>query len=185
MATVPECRVTPSPSPLLLCRRLGVAPPSQRAAVTFRLALTAEERTRLRGHRLSGCGRDLLLQLPRGGALEPGEWLAQEDGLALVQVEPAAEALLVVRAERPLALLQAAYHLGNRHVALELHPDHLRLLVDPVLEQLLLQRGLEVCRTREPFQPEGGAYAGELTPHSHGDDHRHNHDHAPRHGEGR
>lgn len=107
---------------------------------------------------MSGCGRELLLQLPRGQALEPGEWLAQEDGLALVQVEPAAEALLVVRAQRPLALVQAAYHLGNRHVPLELRPDELRLLMDPVLEQLLLQRGLEVRRTEEPFLPELGAY---------------------------
>jgi len=157
--------VTPAPSPLLLCRRLGVAPPSQRAEATLRLALTAEERTRLRGHRLSGCGRDLLLQLPRGEALEPGEWLAEEDGLALVQVEPAAEALLVVRAKTPMALLQAAYHLGNRHVALELRPDQLRLLVDPVLEQLLLQRGLEVRRTQEPFLPEMGAYGSAHHPH--------------------
>jgi urease accessory protein len=80
-------------------------------------------------------------------------------------VEPAAEALLVVRADKPLALLQAAYHLGNRHVALELHPDHLRLLADPVLEQLLLQRGLEVRRTQEPFQPEMGAYGSVHHPH--------------------
>jgi urease accessory protein len=82
-----------------------------------------------------------------------------------VQVEPAAEALLVVRALRPVALLQAAYHLGNRHVALEVHADELRLLVDPVLEQLLLKRGLEVHRIKEPFLPEPGAYGAAHHPH--------------------
>ncbi|MFM7640842.1 MAG: urease accessory protein UreE [Cyanobium sp.] len=155
-----------SPSvPLLLSRRLGVAAPARQAQQVLRLALTAEERSRLRGHRLSCCGRDLLLQLPRGEALVPGEWLADDDGVALAQVEPAAEELLVVRALRPVPLLQAAYHLGNRHVALEVHADELRLLEDPVLEQLLLQRGLEVHRIQAPFLPEPGAYGAAHHPH--------------------
>jgi urease accessory protein len=86
--------------------------------------------------------------------------------VALVQVEPAVEALLVVRAGSPLELLQAAYHLGNRHVALELGAEELRLLADPVLEQLLRHRGLEVGRVEEAFRPESGAYGH--VPHSHG-----------------
>lgn len=143
-----------------------MATPTRRAATILQLALTAEERSRLRGHRLSRCGRDLLLQLPRGGALEPGEWLAQEEEVALVLVEPAAEEVLVVRGGNPLELLQAAYHLGNRHVALELRAEELRLLADPVLEQLLRHRGLEVGRAVEAFLPESGAYGS--APHSHG-----------------
>jgi len=158
--------VTSAPPPLVLNRRLGVATPDECSNAHLRLVLSAEERTRLRGHRRSSCGQDLLLQLPRGPALEPGEWLAQEDGVALVQVEPAAEALLVVRAGSPLELLQAAYHLGNRHVALELGSAELRLLADPVLEQLLRHRGLEVGRAEEAFRPESGAYGN--VPHSHG-----------------
>ena len=152
--------------PLVLNRRLGVAPPAPCSAAPLRLVLSAEERTRLRGHRRTSCGQDLILQLPRGAALEPGEWLAQEDGVALVQVEPATEALLVVRARSPLELLQAAYHLGNRHVALELGAEELRLLADPVLEQLLRGRGLPVARVEEAFRPESGAYGN--APHSHG-----------------
>ncbi|MFM7170704.1 MAG: urease accessory protein UreE [Cyanobium sp.] len=151
--------------PLVLTRRLGVATPAQRSEGVLRLPLTAEERTRLRGHRRSCCGRDLVLQLPRGAALEPGEWLALEDGVALVRVEPAAEEVLVVRGGNPLELLQAAYHLGNRHVALELRAEELRLLVDPVLEQLLRHRGLEVGRAVEAFLPESGAYGS--APHAH------------------
>jgi urease accessory protein len=123
--------------------------------------LTAEERTRLRGLRRSRCGQELLLQLPRGEALNPGEWLAGDDGLAWVRVEAAAEPLLVVRAEGALPLLRAAYHLGNRHVALEVRPLELRLLADPVLEHLLRQQGLEVRHVQEPFQPEAGAYGAE------------------------
>ena len=130
------------------------------------LDLTAEERTRLRGLRQTRCGQPLLLQLPRGKALLPGEWLAADDGLARVRVDPAAEALLRVQADGPQALLQAAYHLGNRHVALELRAGELRLLADPVLEGLLRQRGLEVRHACEPFQPEAGAYGG-------GSDHHH------------
>jgi urease accessory protein len=125
------------------------------------LSLTAEERTRLRGRRLSRCGQEVLLQLPRGEALRPGEWLAGEDGQPRVRVEPAAEPLLLVRAPEALLLLRAAYHLGNRHVALEVRPLELRLLADPVLERLLRQLGLEVLHGQEPFQPEPGAYGGE------------------------
>lgn len=146
------------PPPLLLSRRVGLHPSARAPGEPLLLQLTAEDRTRLRGQRQSRCGLELLLQLPRGEALRPGEWLAAEDGLARVRVEPAAEALLLVGAEEPLALLRAAYHLGNRHVALEVRPGELRLLADPVLEELLRRRGLAVRQGREPFHPEPGAY---------------------------
>jgi urease accessory protein len=179
--------VDPQP-PLLLTRRLaaaGLRPASDPGATPLRLALAAEERTRLRGLRHSVCGRALLLQLPRGEPLRPGEWLAPEGVGPLVRVEAAPEPLLVVRAPSPLALLQAAYHLGNRHVALELRPTELRLSDDPVLAHLLEHRGLVVERCQEPFQPEGGAYAGESAVHAHAHGHDHDHDHGPRPGEGR
>lgn len=129
------------------------------------LALTADERTRLRGLRHGRDSRAVLLQLPRGEPLRPGEWLAAENGLALARVEAAAEALLLVRASEPLDLLRAAYHLGNRHVALEVCPGELRLLADPVLEGLLDQRGLEVRHSLGPFHPEAGAYSGQADHH--------------------
>jgi urease accessory protein len=139
------------------------------------LALAAEERTRLRGLRHSVCGRALLLQLSRGEPLRPGEWLAPAQGPAVVRVEAAPEALLLVRAPDPLALLQAAYHLGNRHVALEIREGELRLMEDPVLAELLARRGLAVERRREPFLPGGGAYAGASPSHHHSHDHDHDH----------
>ncbi|MFN7227722.1 MAG: urease accessory protein UreE [Synechococcaceae cyanobacterium] len=130
----------------------------------LQLRLTAEERTRLRGLRHSVCGRPLLLQLQRQLPLQPGEWLLSDDPAAPpVQVEAAAEAVLVVRAGEPLALLQAAYHLGNRHVALQVQADRLILLADPVLAELLRHRGLQLEACQAPFLPEGGAYG-----HHHG-----------------
>jgi urease accessory protein len=175
-APAPAMDMTATPGePLQLTRRLGVCPegvPPEAGHSPLHLPLTAEERTRLRGLRRSACGRDLLLQLPRGEALEPGEWLAaSEDGL-LVQVVAAVEPLLVVRAADPLDLLRASYHLGNRHVALEVRADALCLLEDPVLADLLLRRGLSVERSAETFLPEGGAYAGG---HGYGEAHEHTH----------
>ena len=143
------------PAPLVLSRRLA---PEPRLAPTLRLALSADERTRLRGLRHSRDGQPLLLQLPRGEPLAPGELLAPEVGELRVLVEAAPEPLLRVRAATALALLQAAYHLGNRHVAMEIHPEELRLLHDPVLAQLLLHRGLLVEAIEAPFHPESGAY---------------------------
>lgn len=146
----------PAAQPLVLRQRGLNGPVSADGALE--LALTAEERTRLRGQRHTRCGRELLLQLPRGGALEPGEWLGATAEAPLVQVQAAAEALIQVRSTDPLALLQAAYHLGNRHVAMEIHPAELRLLADPVLAHMLEHRGMQVGHLQAPFRPETGAY---------------------------
>jgi len=161
----------PASAPLLLSRRLGQAPAADQAApegqAPLRLALTAEERTRLRGLRHSTSGQPLLLHLPRGEALAPGELLAPEGRPERVRVEAAPESLLRVRAADGLALLQAAYHLGNRHVAMELHRQELRLLHDPVLAHLLEHRGLWIDTIEAPFHPEAGAYGGHGHTHGH------------------
>ncbi len=160
----------PAAPPITLTRR-GLAAPSSPDPARWALALSADDRTRLRGLRHSRCGQPLLLQLPRGEPLQPGEWLAGEGGPALVRVEAAAEALLLVSAADPLDLLRAAYHLGNRHVALEVTATELRLLDDPVLADLLLQRGLRLEHRLAPFLPEGGAYAATGHSHAHGHSH--------------
>lgn len=137
---------------------------------SLQLPLTAEQRTALRGRRRSRCGEDLLLQLPREGPLQPGDRLM--DGLRTLQVTVVAapEPLLRVQATTALELLQAAYHLGNRHVSLELHPQELLLLRDSVLEAMLRSRGLKLSSCERPFVPEGGAYGG---------GHHHVHGHVP------
>jgi len=177
------------PAPLVLTLRL---PPAEEEASCpgpsppLQLKLSADERTRLRGLRHSVCGRPLLLQLPRGEALQPGERLAPAAGGAEVVVEAAAEPLLLVRANEADALVRAAYHLGNRHVALEVRSGELRLLDDPVLADLLERLGLDLQRRQLPFLPEGGAYGGgggaahaASHGHSHADGHPHTHGHHP------
>ena len=132
----------------------------------FELPLTADQRAVLRARRSTACGRDLLLQLPRDGVLMPGDGLADELESVCICVTAASESLLHVSAVKPLDLLKAAYHLGNRHVALELHEHELLLLDDSVLASMLKGRGLFVTQCRRPFLPEGGAYAGHSHRHS-------------------
>lgn len=149
--------MTPAATPLVLCRRQAGPPPI--GADRLQLALTAEERMRLRGRRQTLGGEPVVLQLPRDQPLQPGEWLRPAEGPAWVEVVAAAEPLLEVHADDGLALLQAAYHLGNRHVPVEIGTAALRLLDDPVLAHLLEHRGLRLSRLAAPFHPEAGAYS--------------------------
>jgi len=160
----------------VLTRRRSPGPAQPDGDRQVLLPLTAEQRTRLRGRRRTVCGLEVLLQLPRNEPLQPGDWLTDERGETTVRVVAAPEPLLVVRAGSPLALLQAAYHLGNRHVALELQEQELRLLEDAVLAEMLRSRGLQVEACVGPFHPEGGAYPdGHSHDHSHDQSQTHHH----------
>ncbi len=124
------------------------------------LWLTAEERTRSRFKFVAEEGVDLQLILPRGTVLRDGDLLADASGCTQARVRAKPEPVLTVRACDRFSLLRAAYHLGNRHVALELGRDYLRLSPDGVLEQMLVQLGLTVVAEIAPLQPEPGAYGG-------------------------
>ncbi|MBD2366087.1 urease accessory protein UreE [Leptolyngbya sp. FACHB-402] len=125
------------------------------------LSLTAEERTRSRFLFQSDDGQEVYLNLPRGTTLKDGDWLESDQGkFAKIQAKP--EPVLTITTSQSLDLLQAAYHLGNRHVPLEISSAYLRLSPDPVLQDLLEHRGLQVKSEIVPFQPESGAYG-----HSH------------------
>jgi urease accessory protein len=119
-----------------------------------------------------------------------GDVLVAEDG-SLIQVKAAAQPVLVVRhcADHGSAfdLLRAAYHLGNRHVALELQPDHLKLEPDHVLADMLRHMHLIVSEEHAAFEPEGGAYAEGTQGHAHhhGHAHEHGHDHSAAPAKGR
>jgi urease accessory protein len=119
-------------------------------------------------------GRALGVFLPRGTAARGGDVLVAEDG-SLVRVLAAPQPVLVVRAcaehGTPFDLVRAAYHLGNRHVALELKPDHLKLERDHVLADMLRQQHLIVSEALEAFEPEGGAYGSGGHGHGHGHGH--------------
>jgi len=130
-------------------------------------------------------GRTLGVFLPRGTLVRGGDVLVAEDG-SLIRVLAAPQPVLVVRAcaehGTPFDLVRAAYHLGNRHVALELKPDHLKLEPDHVLADMLRGQHLIVAEANEAFEPEGGAYAAGGHGHGHGHGHDHaGHDHQPGH----
>ena len=127
-------------------------------------------------------GRTLGVFLPRGTLVRGGDVLVAEDG-SLIRVLAAPQPVLVVRAcaehGTPFDLLRAAYHLGNRHVALELKPDHLKLEPDHVLADMLRGQHLIVAEANEAFEPEGGAYSAGA--HGHGHGHQHDHAHGDEH----
>ncbi|MEO0541124.1 MAG: urease accessory protein UreE [Cyanobacteria bacterium P01_A01_bin.105] len=123
------------------------------------LALTAEARGRSRHRHLLPNGEPAYLQLPRGTCLQHGDLLTSAGGEARVQVVAKPEPVMTVQAPTALALLKAAYHLGNRHVPLEVTEQWLRLSPDPVLKSLLIdQLQMTVIEEVAPFQPEVGAY---------------------------
>ncbi|MBF2008090.1 MAG: urease accessory protein UreE [Chlorogloeopsis fritschii C42_A2020_084] len=133
-------------------------PPNPDAAVTLTLALTAEERTRSRHRFETEDGQVLFLHLPRGTVLQDGDILQDEASSSVVRITAKPEQVLTVTAQTTLLLLRAAYHLGNRHVPIEITANYLRLSPDSVLRTMLEQLGLEVNEEFLPFQPETGAY---------------------------
>jgi len=122
------------------------------------LALIAEDRTRSRHRFMTVEGEEINLQLPRGTVLKEGDILADANNQAIAIVVAKPEPVLTVIAHNALDFLRAAYHLGNRHIALEVTETYLRLLPDSVLEDMVLKMGLTVIKETQPFQPEAGAY---------------------------
>lgn len=128
-----------------------------RGNAQYVLSLTAEERSRSRHPFQTDDGQTVYLHLPRGTTLREGDRLRAESG-ELAQVRAKPEPVITVTAGSAIELLQAAYHLGNRHVSLEITEVYLRLSPDAVLQDLLNHRGLIVTEEVAPFQPEVGAY---------------------------
>lgn len=122
------------------------------------LALIAEDRTRSRHRFMTVEGEEINLQLQRGTVLREGDILADAHNFAIAKVIAKPEPVITVTAKHPLEFLRAAYHLGNRHIALEVTETYLRLTPDSVLENMVLQMGLTVVHETQPFQPESGAY---------------------------
>ncbi|MDB9309327.1 urease accessory protein UreE [Aphanizomenon sp. CS-733/32] len=137
-------------------------PPNDDTIVTFTLALTAEERTRSRHKFTLADGQEIFLRLARGTVLNDGDLLTDETESIYMRIIAKQEPVLTAYAEIPL-LLRAAYHLGNRHVPVEINSTYLRLSPDTVLAAMLIQLGLEIKEEVVPFQPELGAYGN----HSH------------------
>ncbi|MDB5864915.1 MAG: urease accessory protein UreE [Betaproteobacteria bacterium] len=129
--------------------------------VKLELPFDLRQKSRLRAKLENG--EEVSLSLPRGDILRGGDLLATADGRA-VEVVARAERLLHVECASSHALARAAYHLGNRHVAVQIGVGFLRIAADHVLERMLTGLGATVSAVEAPFEPEAGAYAG----HSHG-----------------
>lgn len=139
---------------------------SQASDVDDTLTLPFELRQKSRLVAALASGREILLQLPRGHVLRDGALLRTSEG-SVVQVRSAPEVLSRVRSESPEALARAAYHLGNRHVPLQIGMDSLSYLHDHVLDDMLRGLGFHPLVVEEPFEPEPGAYGQAKAHHRH------------------
>jgi urease accessory protein len=148
-----------------------------------------DTRQKSRFEAVDSAGRSVAVFLPRGSVVRGGDVLVAEDG-SLLRVAAAPQPVLEVRAcaqhGTAVDLPRAAYHLGNRHVAVEVAPDHLKIEPDHVLAAMLRRMHLIVTEREAPFEPEGGAYAdaaghghAHAAGHAHGHDHDHGHAHDP------
>jgi urease accessory protein len=160
------------------------------AAVLLKRASSVEldwdTRQKSRFDATDSAGRALGVFLPRGSVVRGGDVLVAEDG-SLVKVTAAPQPVMVVtpcaQHGSPFDLVRAAYHLGNRHVQIELKPDHLKIEPDHVLGEMLDRMHLIVTETQAAFEPEGGAYQAEGHAHQgHGHGHDQGHDHPHEHG---
>lgn len=137
------------------------------------LTLPFDQRRKSRFRATLDDGSEVAVQLPRGTVLRGGDVLRAADG-RLVSVRAADEAVSTVAADDARLLARAAYHLGNRHMPLEVGDGWLRYPHDHVLDDMVAALGLLVRVEQAPFEPEAGAYAG-------GHGHHHGGHHAPRH----
>lgn len=105
-------------------------------------------------------GKDVGVMVERGGILRGGDVLVSDDGKVKVQILAAPQSVMTVTATDQKQLMRAAYHLGNRHVPLQVDQKWLRLEEDYVLKDMLVALGVQVVNEKAPFEPEAGAYGG-------------------------
>lgn len=140
------------------------------------LELAFDDRQKSRHKATTQCGQPIGWFIERGHVLKQGEFLVCTTG-QVIAITAAPESVSTVRAHTALDLTRAAYHLGNRHVPLQITPEYLRFQHDHVLDEMIKGLGLQVTCELAPFQPEPGAYA-KGHGHSHGDDSHNGHTHS-------
>jgi urease accessory protein len=151
------------------------------------LTLRFDDRRRSRFRTRLDDGREIALVLPRGTVLRDGDGLRGEEGAVAIVVRAAPQTLSLVRADDGLRLAQAAYHLGNRHVPVQIGAGWLAYEHDHVLDGMIEELGLRAEAVGRPFEPEAGGYrhgASGATGHTHEPAPQvHDHDHGDhRHG---
>ncbi|GFE84202.1 urease accessory protein UreE [Steroidobacter agaridevorans] len=143
--------------------------PASTTPADVKLVLPFQLRNKSRLRTTLDTGEEVGLILERGSILRGGDLLLAEDG-RVVEVVAEPETVSTVRASEPLALCRASYHLGNRHVALQIGSGWVRYQHDHVLDEMVRGLGLAVTIEEAPFEPEAGAYGGHshsaLAPHA-------------------
>lgn len=139
--------------------------------------LVFDERQKVRNLIMTTAGEAVGVFIERGTSLKHGDHLASQDGLVLC-IDAAPEPVSVVRGANSRALTRAAYHLGNRHVRLEIGSGYVAYQTDHVLDAMIRNLGFDLVTEQRAFEPEPGAYAH--SDHAHSDhlhaDHVHAHD---------
>ena len=160
----------------------GLAPALIKRAATVELDWDVRQKSRFDA--TDSSDRAFGVFLPRGSVVRGGDVLLLEDG-SLVRVVAAKQAVLHIshcpQHGSPFDLTRAAYHLGNRHVPIELQADHLKIEPDHVLAEMLRAMHLIVREQDLAFEPEAGAYAAHHAAHGHGGGHAHGHEHRHTH----
>ncbi len=136
------------------------------AAASDRVLIDFDRRHRRRIVLTTAAGAELLLDLPQAVRLRDGDGLELADG-RIVGVVAQAEPLLEIHAHGPAELVRIAWHLGNRHLPVQLLGDRIRIRADHVIADMVRGLGGHAHPVDAPFDPEGGAYAGG---HHHHDD---------------
>src|SRR5262245_22090080 len=162
--------------------KLKVARAAYKVEVKGHLKLPFESRQKSRLHTKLVSGEEVGLMLPRGEILRGGDLVTASDG-RVIEIVSQEEKILEIKAKSPQDLAKIAYHLGNRHVPVQVGEGFLRIAEDHVLEEMVKKLGAGVSHVEAPFEPEAGAYAGGHHQHDemgHGGkihDHHHDHDH--------
>lgn len=141
---------------LIFTKRLFEAE-KDKVGILTSLTLPFETRQKSRCRVTLDNGAPAALALPRGKALRAGDLLQAEDG-SVIEIRAAAEAVSTASSASPLLLAHACYHLGNRHVPLQIGKGWCRYLRDHVLDEMVRALGLEIIAVRAPFEPVDGAY---------------------------
>jgi len=127
----------------------------------LKLTLSSDERRILRGKRLTDCDQEIILQLPRKGKLNDGDILSTNDSNFYVKIIAKTENLIEISSNSKIELIKTAYHLGNRHVEVEIEEDILLTKGDYIIENMLKNFNVDIVNTQKKFFPERGAHSHE------------------------
>ena len=123
--------------------------------------LSSDERRIWRGKRLTDCNQEIILQLPRKGKLNDGDILSTNEYNFYVEIIAKTENLIKISSNSKIELIKTAYHLGNRHVEVQIEEDNLLTKSDYVIENMLKNFNVDIVNTKKKFFPERGAHSHE------------------------